>query len=142
MKLKKNAFRFPKDSEAVFPQAAAPVYIDKRTLAAPREFLYKDHQGTKMKNLIKKENQANLNKLLRQAELRGEGKEREDEVIEMEMLQDDDIEEGNLNFEKVKVSDRKKRNDAMDLDLDDNNINRTKRRRNKRETKSHKIVNY
>jgi hypothetical protein len=144
LKLKKNGFRFPNDPEAAIPQAAAPVYIDKRTLAAPREFLFKEHQGTKKKNLIKRENKDNLEKLLKDAELRGEGKEREDQVIDMEMLQEDGFDADEMVEEVPQKKNKKNQKDKMDvdMDLDENNINRTKRRRHKRSSKSHFIVNY
>jgi hypothetical protein len=147
MKMKKNGFRFPNDPEAAIPQAAQPNYIDRRTSAAPREFLIKD-QGIKKKNQIKKENKENLDKLLKEAQLRGEGREREEEIIEVDMLeQDEDINQMDFEDSHTVRKNKKKKNEMMDMDMDDNNINRKntigrRRRKNKKKSKSHYIINY
>ena len=145
MKLKKNAFRYPNDPEAVIPQAITPKFIDKRTSAAPTEFLIKENEGMKKKNLIKKENKKNLDKLLREAQMRAEGKEREDDIIELEMLQEDEVD--TMNFDKANISEKKKKfkESGMEIDVVDNSRNRNlKRKRNshKKKSKSHYIVNY
>ncbi len=39
---KKNAFRYPNDPNAVFPQEEKPVYIDRRSMSLPVEYFIKD----------------------------------------------------------------------------------------------------
>ena len=39
---KKNSFRFPNDPDAEYPQAPKPVYIDRRSMNLPVEYLKKE----------------------------------------------------------------------------------------------------
>ena len=147
---KKNAFRFPKDPEAEFPQAKDPIYIDRRTSAAPREFLMKE-MGTKNKNLLKQQNAANLELQLRQAEDRALGKVRENEVIDLNDFVKYD-EYGNIDMDQIDVSrvgvseaKKTKSNKADDMDLDDAGANRgnaNTRNKRRKKTKSYYLVNY
>jgi hypothetical protein len=76
---KKNAFLYPNDPEAEFPQAPPPEYIERRARYLPYEYLLKN-KGIKAKNLYKKEKEANLKKLMEIAE----GKLHENEAIDIE----------------------------------------------------------
>ena len=154
--MKKNGFRFPNNPEAEIPQAKAPIFIDRRTSAAPRHYLMKE-MGAKKKNIIKKQVADDLQEKLRDAEDRALGKVRENEVIDLNDFVKYD-EYGNIDMDmdrlevtpseqkKTKIS--KKKNNFEDMDLDDAGINRrqsksnTQRRNKKKKSKSYYLVNY
>jgi hypothetical protein len=129
---KKNAFRFPKDPEAVFPQQADPVFIDRRVKAQPVEFLLREKQ-TKQKK--KKAHLEALEESMKFAEDKVEGKLREDMVLDINNI-DMEMDFDNLNLDKNK---RKKKRAGMDVD-DEGQIN--KRHKKKKKSKSHYIINY
>ncbi len=151
---KKNAFRYPKDPSAIFPQQKEETFIDRRTSAAPREILIQQ-KGIKTKNLKKQNNLEILARGMREAE----GLKNEGDVIDMNKLANFD-EFGNINFEDqmeqiaemnidegVKKSKAKKKKEVgMDLDLDfsiknkKGNLNFRKRQNKKK--KSSYIVNF
>jgi hypothetical protein len=148
--LKKNGFRFPNDPEAEIPQAKKPIFIDRRAMAARTEILMKA-MGTKKKNLIKQTNAKNLSKALKEAEDRAEGRERENEVIDMnKMVNFDeygnidvdqiDMENFTLNENSSKSKGAKKGNNIMDVD--DGLGDRKRRNKKNRKNKSYYIVNY
>ena len=64
---KKNAFRYPKDPEAEYPQYEKPVYIEKRQRYLPIEYLIKN-TGEKHKNKVKREKEEMLQRELDIAE--------------------------------------------------------------------------
>jgi hypothetical protein len=152
--MKKNGFRFPKDPEAEIPQAKAPIFIDRRTSAAPREYLMKE-MGTKKKNILKKQVAEDLQEKLRDAEDRALGRVRENEVIDLNDFVKYD-EYGNIDMdmdrlevnEKKKTKNVKKKNNFEDMDLDDTGINRRgnsntqRRNKKKKKSKSFYLVNY
>ena len=84
---KKNSFRYPNDPDAEYPQAPKPVYIDRRSMNLPVDYLKKDIYEKK-KNKYQRERDEKLKNQL----LKIEGKLNEDknrdindmEEIEME----------------------------------------------------------
>ena len=95
---KKNSFRFPNDPEAEYPQAPKPVYIDRRSMNLPVDYLKKEIYEKK-KNKYQRERDEKLKNEL----LRVEGKLNEDKNIdindmeEIPMDEDDEEKEGNKN---------------------------------------------
>jgi hypothetical protein len=129
---KRNAFRYPKDPEAVFPQQVDPKFIDRRVSAQPVEFLLKVKQ-TKQKK--KKDNLQAIQDSMKFAVDKVEGNLREDVVIDINNI-DMETDFDNLNIEK-----NKKRNKEVGMDIDgERQIN--KRHRKQRKSKSHYIINY
>lgn len=151
---KKNAFRFPKDPEAEFPQAEKPVYIDRRAQSANVQYLIRD-SGMKKKNQLKKLHEETLSQSLKDAERRALGMEREDDVIEMNDIEnaDEDIDVDNIDMNKFSLNEtnkgksksKKKKEMGMDIDQEESgrrsNMNRRNKRKNKK-SKSYYIVNY
>lgn len=151
---KKNAFRFPKDKSAEFPQQKEEIFIDRRTSAAPREILIQQ-KGIKTKNLKKQTHLDILAKGMKEAE----GLQNEGEIIDMNQLANLD-EFGNINFdeqmdqmanmnideENKKAKSLKKKERGMDLDMDismkKNKGNLNYRKRQNRKKKSSYIVNF
>jgi hypothetical protein len=153
---KKNAFRYPKDKSAIFPQQKAEIHIDKRQSAAPPEILIQA-KGIKTKKLKK---QLHLEALAKGMAI-AEGKQNEGGVIDMNKLANLD-EFGNINYdqdlnemngmevddnmEKKLIRKEKEKNKGMDIDFD-TSLRRNKKdlnyrqRRNKKK-KSSFIVNY
>jgi hypothetical protein len=140
---KKNAFRFPKDLNALYPQVKDPVYIDRRTSAVPREYLIKE-KGTKMKNLKKQNKLKELNEEMKRVE-----GSKEDEVIDLnKMINVEDIDVDNdLDYEMEKFSlgdnkkKRKNKKNMMDVEVNSQSKPNRNRRKNKK-NKSYYIVNY
>ena len=95
---KKNSFRFPNDPDAEYPQAPKPVYIDRRSMNLPVDYLKKEIYEKK-KNKYQRERDEKLKNEL----LRIEGKLNEDKNIdindmeEIPMDEDDEEKEGNKN---------------------------------------------
>ena len=147
--MKKNAFRYPNDADAEIPQAKAPVYIDRRTSAAPTRFLMKE-MGEKKKNIIKREHAEHLKLALIEAGERGEGKFREKEIIDINSMVTFDeygnIDMSQLNMDKVSIGTAAKKtpaNKTMGMDIDTDMKTSTRRNKRKKQTKSGKyLVNY
>jgi hypothetical protein len=142
---KKNAFRFPNDKESEYPQAEKPVYIDKRAKYAKTEYLVKEI-GLKKKNVEKKNAvEARYNALLA-AEARAEGREREDDVIEMNDLADldDNFDVEKLDLDKFTLNDNKKsKNKRGGMDVEDTSARRQNiNKKRKKKNKSYYLVNY
>jgi hypothetical protein len=118
---KKNAYRYPNDPTAIFPQAEAPIYIERRSKNLPREFLIKE-KGTKVKNLKKKAHIESLSHAIQEAEDRVEGKFRENDIIEIDKIDDDidqqmnrmEMDEGKKN--KPRNKRQFKKSDGMDVE--------------------------
>ena len=114
---KKNAFLFPNDPNAEFPQAPAPEYIERRAKYLPYQYLIKN-KGMKAKNIYKKEKEANLKKLMEIAE----GKLHENEAIDIEDMGGlvDDVENINIDEEdkgnKLRKNVKKIKEIGMDID--------------------------
>lgn len=152
---KKNAFRYPKDPESVFPKAPEPVYIDRRALALPREYLIKE-KGMKNKNIKKQNKIENLNKAMKEAEDKVEGRVRENEVIDLNKMVnldeygnldiDQELNMDNMTLDDGKNKKNKKKNRMEIVDEDINFTSKNKKAGNKkrktRNSKSHYIVNY
>jgi len=135
---KKNAFRYPNNQDAVIPQAEQPVFIDKRAKYAKTTYLAKDY-GMKKKNVIKKNTIETRNLALIEAKARGEGKERENDIIDTDHLNDLDID--NLDMENITLNENKKgknKNIGMDIEYSARKINKKRKKKNK----SHFIVNF
>lgn len=156
---KKNAYRFPKEKDAVFPQADLPVYIDKRTSAAKVEYLIRD-KGTKTKNLKKQVHESNLKNAIQTASDRAEGKYREGEIIDLNKLvkldeygnidMDNEIEQMEKKFvidDSKKIKRSNKRNETG-MDIDEimgrqKTVGSSRRNAMKgKKSKSYKIMNY
>ena len=103
---KKNAFRYPNDPSAVFPQEEKPTYIDRRRASLPVEYLKKDIYE-KQKNKYARERDEKLKNEL----LKIEGKFNEGKNIELNDMEDIDMDEdesekkenkGKVEFSKEK----------------------------------------
>jgi hypothetical protein len=136
---KKNAFRYPKDPEAVFPQHPDPVFIDRRTKAIPPEMLIKD-KSMKKKNLKKKLHKEGLEKAFKEIHDRVEGTERDNDIIDLNNI-DMDEELDKLTLGDKKRNTRKKVNSGMDLDLEESAPKARRSRRNTKKGKSYYIMN-
>ena len=151
---KKNAFRYPKEETAIFPQQKAEQFVDKRQSNAPAEILIQA-KGIKTKKLKKQQHLEALARGMAAAE----GNQNEGGVIDMNKMANLD-EFGNINFDKQveKMDDmaiddsvekrikRKEKGSGMDIEFD-NSLRRNKKdlnyrqRRNKKK-KSSFIINY
>ena len=121
---KKNSFRFPNDPDAEYPQAPKPVYIDRRSMNLPVEYLKKEIYEKK-KNKYQRERDERLKNEL----LRVEGKLNEDKNIDINDMEEidmdeEDEDEGNKN--KLII---KEKGNGMILDDD---LNRSIKRNKKR----------
>ncbi len=144
---KKNSFRFPNDPDAEYPQAPKPVYIDRRSMNLPVDYLKKEIYEKK-KNKYQREKDEKLKNEL----LRIEGKLNEDKNIEIndmeEIAMDEDDEdnenEGNKNINKIYT---KERENGMNIDDITNpnikrQIKRKKRMGYKHRRHSKNIMNF
>ena len=121
---KKNSFRFPNDPDAEYPQAPKPVYIDRRSMNLPVEYLKKEIYEKK-KNKYQRERDERLKNEL----LRVEGKLNEDKNIDINDMEEidmdeEDEDEGNKN--KLII---KEKGNGMILDDD---LNRSIKRNKKK----------
>ncbi len=100
---KKNAFRYPKDPEAEYPQYEKPVYIEKRQRYLPIEYLIKN-TGEKHKNKVKREKEEMLQRELDIAE----GKINEGKAIDFEDMDEvvDDV--NDMEIEETNKQKRRK----------------------------------
>ena len=109
---KKNSFRFPNDPDAEYPQAPKPVYIDRRSMNLPVDYLKKEIYEKKKNKYQRERNEKLKNELLRI-----EGKLNEDKIIdindmeEIPMDEDDEEKEGNKNN-----SIKKEKESGMNID--------------------------
>jgi hypothetical protein len=140
---KKNAFRYPKDPSASFPQHKDPVFVDRRTRAIPAEMLIKE-KGIKNKNLKKKLHQEGLEQAFKDAYDKVEGTEREGQVIDINnMDMDYELEKLNLGEKKKKADKKAKaKSSGMDLDVEENKPTARRSGRKTKKRKSHYIINY
>ena len=110
---KKNSFRFPNDPDAEYPQAPKPVYIDRRSMNLPVEYLKKEIYEKK-KNKYQRERDDRLKKEL----LRIDGKLNEDKNIDIIDMEDINIdgEDENEGNKKNNKTNKKERDSGMDID--------------------------
>lgn len=143
---KRNAFRFPNDPSAVFPQRADPVFLDVRTSALPANLLVKV-RGTKPHKHKKAELIQNVTNEIAQEEQNKKTGEDVNldgpEVIDMNQIYSDKdfgiIEED----DEMAVDDggrRKKRRPVVNKDI--NIAEQTKKKTKKKKNKSQYIVNF
>ena len=120
---KKNSFRYPNDPDAVYPQEEKPIFIDRRRMNMPVEYLKKDIYEKKKNKYARERDEKLKNEILRI-----EGKLNEDKKIEIKDMEDidieDDKEEKNVNISKPY---KKEKGNGMDLE-EDFNIKRKKKR--------------
>ena len=150
---KKNAFRHPTDSEAIFPQQAPEQFVDKRQSNAPAEILIQA-KGMKTKKLKK---QNHLEALARNFAAI-DGNQNEGGIIDMNKMANLD-EFGNIDFKREngntvmfvddnvdKIVRKKEKGNGMDIEID-SSLRKNKKdlnfrmRRNKKK-KSSFLVNY
>ena len=139
---KKNAFRYPKDPEAEYPQYEKPVYIEKRQRYLPIEYLIKN-TGEKHKNKVKREKEEMLQRELDIAE----GKINEGKAIDFEDMDEvvDDV--NDMEIEETNKQKRRKEKDSG-MDIDDMQGRSKERQLNRRrkgfrhKTKSKYIMKY
>ena len=140
---KKNSFRYPNDPEAEYPQAPKPVYIDRRSMNLPVEYLKKEIYEKK-KNKYQRERDEKLkNKLLRI-----EGKLNEDKNIDIDDMEEDDmsLDEENKNSNKGNKKQKEKDSGMYIDDITNPNIKRhnkkIKRGGYRHRRKSKNIMNF
>ena len=92
---KKNSFRFPNDPDAEYPQAPKPVYIDRRSMNLPVDYLKREIYEKK-KNKYQREKDERLKNEL----LKVEGKLNEDKNIDINDMEDINMNEDNEEDEK------------------------------------------
>ena len=123
---KKNAFRYPNDPNAVFPQEEKAEYIDRRRMNLPVEYMKKDIYEKKKNKYIRERDEKLKNELLRV-----EGKLNEDKNIELKDMEDiamDDDSEDKNNNNKIN---KKEKGSGMIIDEELNNFKRTKKKINR-----------
>ena len=118
---KKNAFRYPNDPNAVFPQEEKPVYIDRRSMSLPVEYFIKDVYEKKKNKYARERDEKLKNELLKI-----DGKLNEDKNIEIKDMENIDMNEEDEENNKNK-SFNKEKDKGMILD-DDYNVKRKKKR--------------
>ena len=122
---KKNSFRYPNDPDAVYPQAEKPVFIDRRRMNMPVEYLKRDIYEKKKNKYARERDEKLKNELLRI-----EGKLNEDKNIEikdmedMDMNMDEDKEKKNVDISRPY---KKEKGNGMVIE-DDFNKKRFKKR--------------
>ena len=106
---KKNSFRYPNDPEAEYPQAPKPVYIDRRSMNLPVDYLKKEIYEKK-KNKYQRERDAKLkNELLKVEGKLNEGKNidiNDMEEIGMEEDEEDEKEKNKNNNNKINKNEK------------------------------------
>ena len=121
---KKNAFRYPNDPNAIFPQEEKPVYIDRRSMNLPTEYLKKEIYEKKKNKYARERDEKLKNELLRI-----DGKLNENKNIELgdmeDIPMDEDKEENNKKESKIF---NKEKGTGMILDDDYKNIRKNKKK--------------
>ena len=136
---KKNSFRFPNDPDAEYPQAPKPVFIDRRAMNLPVEYLKKEIYEKKKNKYLRERDEKLKNELLRV-----EGKLNEDKNIDIndmeEIAMDEEEEENQNNNNNIN---KKEKDSGMVLDeITNPNIRRQRKKikrkgyRNKRHSKN------
>ena len=139
---KKNAFRYPNDPNAIFPQEEKPVYIDRRSMNLPTEYLKKEIYEKKKNKYARERDEKLKNELLRI-----DGKLNENKNIELgdmeDIPMDEDKEENNKKESKIF---NKEKETGMILDDDYKNIRKNRKKINrggfKHKRRSKHIMNF
>ena len=108
---KKNSFRYPNDPEAEYPKAPKPVYIDRRSMNLPVEYLKKEIYEKKKNKYLRERDESLKNKLLKI-----EGKLNEDKNIDIEDMEEDDM---SLNVENKNNNKRNIKEKESGMNIDD-----------------------
>jgi hypothetical protein len=137
IKRKKNAFRFPKDPEAIFPQEPKPVYIEKRAAHVPANLRTKV-KGIKASRLEGLRQKAEIEEALNKAEEKISNqinniKNNSGMTIELDKEKNKSF--SNLDKELQAL-------EKMSLDNKDKNKHSTVRNKKKKKSKSYYIVNH
>ena len=120
---KKNAFRYPNDPNAIFPQEENPVYIDRRSMNLPTEYLKKEIYEKKKNKYARERDEKLKNELLRI-----DGKLNENKNIELDDMEDIPMDEDKEeNIKKESKIFNKEKGSGMVLE-EDFNIKRKKKR--------------
>lgn len=130
MARKKNAFRYPKDKDAVFPKAAKPEFVEKRN-AYINPTLFIKNKGQKHSKLEQIRLQDEINEALQKAE--------EEYYSEKNKVKIDKFDMSKLDNELSNF-----KNSGMVEDIEMSNKQSTVRNKKKvmkKVTKSHKIIN-
>ena len=149
---KKNAFRYPKDPTAVFPQKKNPLFLDVRTSALPLNIIMNE-KGVKAKTRKHNElmqavsNEINAKK---EIDIDEEINARENEVIDLNKIANIDTEIEKLDFENMGLEEgrsrRKKKHVTSEVEMTDKNITFTQKEKHKKraqkKSKSRYIVKF
>ena len=140
---KKNAFRYPSDPKAIFPQRKNPLFLDVRTSALPLSII-SNQKGVKAITRKRKELMESIEHELnekKEVKMEEEMKERENEVIDLNKIANVDNEIENLDFENIDLEGnkrKKKKYAKVDLNIEKNNEFLKKERQKKKAQKKSK----
>ena len=139
---KKNSFRYPNDPDAVYPQEEKPIFIDRRRMNMPVEYLKKDIYEKKKNKYARERDEKLKNEILRI-----EGKLNEDKNIEIKDMENIDMnEEDEENNKKESKIFNKEKGTGMILDDDYKNIRKNRKKINrggfKHKRRSKHIMNF
>jgi hypothetical protein len=144
IKVRKNAFRYPKDPEAVFHQKKDPVFLDVRTSALPLHIMT-NQKGVKPKTRKQKELMEAVNNEInakKEVNMEEEMKGREDEVIDLNRIVNIDNEIEKLDFDTMDLEEgkprKKKKNAKVEMEMNTNNDFIKKERQKKKAQKKSK----
>lgn len=118
---KKNAFRYPNDKDAIYPQCKRIVPIERRAMYLPTEYLIK-HTGEKHKNKYERE----YNQRLQHELDKIDGKANEGKEINEE------------DMEEISIKENKNSVEGMDIDDMNYGISKTRFKRKKQKGYRHK----
>ena len=104
---KKNSFRYPNDPDAEYPQAPQPVYIDRRSMNLPVEYLKKEIYEKKKNKYLRERDEKLKNKIL---EI--DGKLNEGKNIDINDMEEIEMEEDNINLDEEKRKTKIKEKDS------------------------------
>ena len=113
---KKNSFRYPNDPEAEYPQAPKPVYIDRRSMNLPVDYLKKEIYEKK-KNKYQRERDAKLkNELLKVEGKLNEGKNIDINDMEEIGMEEDEEDENEKNKNNNNKKNKNEKESGMNID--------------------------
>ena len=146
---KKNAFRFPKDPEAIIPKHEAPVYIDKRSAHIPVEYRYRP-KGVKACKIEEQRKIDEINNALQEAEMRFKGEKKGNIDLKLEGVNDNmelDEELNKLAKLKIKSKAESKKEKKSKIAMDEDDLNETRKtirakKKKQKKSKSYYIVNH
>ena len=117
---KKNSFRYPNDPDAVYPQEEKPIFIDRRRMNMPVEYLKKDIYEKKKNKYARERDEKLKNEILRI-----EGKLNEDKNIEIKDMEEIDMDEDENDEKNVNKSKSYKKEKGNGMDLEDGKKSKT-----------------